>query len=162
MTPMIHFYRLIVFSLFFFFFFFSLFFFVPVVVRRVPVGIGDDGPATVRRGWPVRNDGVPSRRLPTGPAEALPRRILRRDGRLLVRSVQGPADHASTPRLSSRLSRRPRRFRLKKYNSTRVVPNQPQFLRNTHTHTRIYTRTVAFFFWKKREIRWYKSLKVHG
>lgn len=142
---MIRFYRPILPSIFLslsFFFSFSLFFLVPVVVRCVPMGIGDDGPATVRRGRPVRNDGVSSGRLPTGPTETLPGRILRSDGRLLVRIVQGPADHASTPRLSSRLSRRPRRFRLKKLNS--ILNSSFETRTHTYTYTELSLESESF------------------
>lgn len=92
---------------------FSFLFSLQVVIRSVPVGIGDDGPTTVRRGGSFRNDGVSSRWLSTGPTEAMPGRIFRCNGRLLVRPFQRPADHASTSRLSARLSRCPGRLRLK-------------------------------------------------
>lgn len=45
----------------------------PVVLRRIPVGTGDAGPAAVRGGGPVRDDGVSSGRISAGSTETLSR-----------------------------------------------------------------------------------------
>ena len=83
-----------------------------MVVRRVPLGAGDDGPAAVPRGRPLRADGLPARRLPAGPASALSRRALRRHGRLLAGTRPRQAHDASAARLPAGVLRRARRFHL--------------------------------------------------
>lgn len=91
-----------------------------VVLRRIPVGTGDTGPAAVRRGGPVRDDGVSSGRIPAGSTTTLPRRTVRRYGRLLAWSLQGSANYASAARLLARLPRRARRIHLK----SRALPTR--------------------------------------